>query len=43
MVIQDVKNEEDNKRLIKGVQQSQQGQWTNWEEALLKSLTWNDI
>ena len=43
MVIQDVRNEEDNKRLIKGVQQSQQGQWTNWEDALQKSLTWNDI
>ena len=27
MVIQEVRNEEDNKRLIKGVQQSQQGQW----------------
>ena len=43
MVIQEVRNEEDNKRLIKGVQQSQQGQWTSWEEALQRSITWNDI
>ena len=43
MLIQEVRNEEDNKRLIKGVQQSQQGQWTSWEEALQRSITWNDI
>ena len=43
MVIQEVRNEDDNKRLIKGVQQSQQGQWTSWEEALQRSITWNDI
>ena len=42
MVIQEVRNEEDNKRLIK-VQQSQQGQRTSWEEALERSITWNDI
>ena len=39
----EIRNEEDNKRLIKGVQQSQQGQWTSWEEALQRSITWNDI
>ena len=43
MVIQEVGNEEDNKRLIKGVQQSQQGQWTSWEEPLQRSITWNNI
>ena len=43
MVIQEVRTEEDNKRLIKGVQQSQQGQWTSWEEALQRSITWNYI
>ena len=43
IVIQEVRNEEDNKRLIKGVQQSQQGQWTSWKEALQRSITWNDI
>ena len=39
MVIQEVTNEEDNKRLIKGVQQSQQGHWTRWEETLQRSIT----
>ena len=39
MVIQDVRREVDNKRFLKGVQQSQQGQWTNWEEILQKSIT----
>ena len=43
MVIQEVRNKDDNKRLIKGVQQSQQDQWTSWEEALPRSITWNDI
>ena len=43
MVFQEVRNEEDNKRLIKGVEQSQQGQWTSWGEALQRSITWNDI
>ena len=42
MVIQEVRNEEDNKRFIKGVQQSQHGQWTSWEEALQRSITWNN-
>ena len=42
MIIQNVRSEVDNKRFLKGVQQSQQGQWTNWEETLQK-LTWNDI
>ena len=43
MVIQDVRSAIDNKRFLKGVQQSQQGQWTNWEETLQKSITWKDI
>ena len=43
MVIKDVKSEMDNKRFLKRVQQSQQGQWTNWEETLQKCITWNDI
>ena len=41
--IQEVRNGEDNKRLIKGVHQPQRGQWTSWEEALQRSFTWNDI
>ena len=43
MVIQEVKNTEDKKRYQKAVQQSQQGQWTNWTDALQRSLTWNDV
>ena len=43
MVIQDVKSEVDNERFLKGVYQSQQGQWINWEETLQKSIKWNDI
>ena len=43
MVIKELRNEEDNKRIQKAVQQSQQGQWTNWENALQRSLSWNDL
>ena len=43
MVIQELRKEEDAKRFQKAVQQSQQGQWTTWESALQRSLTWNDI
>ena len=43
IVIQDVRSDIDDKRFLKRVLQSQQGQWTNWEETLQKSITWNDI
>ena len=43
MVIQEIRNEEDRGRLQKAVQQSQQGQWTTWENALQRSLSWNDL
>lgn len=43
MVIQEVRQEEDQKRIQKAVQQSQQGQWTTWEDALQRTLTWNDL
>ena len=43
MIIDEVRKDEDNKRFQKAVQQSQQGQWTNWEGALQKSLSWNEI
>ena len=39
MVIQDLRSEVEFKRFLKGVQQSQQGQWTNWVETLQKSMT----
>ena len=43
MVIQEIRNEEDKGRFQKAVQQSQQGQWTAWEGALQRSLSWNDL
>ena len=43
MIINEVRKDEDNKRFQKAAQQSQQGEWTNWEDALQKSLSWNDI
>ena len=43
MVINEIRLNEDSKRVQKAVQQPQQGQWTNWDNALQKSLTWNEI
>ena len=43
MIIQEVRSGEDKKRYQKAVQQSQQGQWTNWDEAVQRSLNWNDV
>ena len=43
MMILDVRSEVDNKNFLKGVQQSQQGQWTNWEETLQKPINQNGI
>ncbi|GFN98801.1 polyprotein [Plakobranchus ocellatus] len=37
----DHRNKEDSARVQKAVQQ--QGQWTNWDTAIQRSLTWNDI
>ena len=43
IVIQDVRQEEDQKRIKKAVQESQQGQWTTWENALQRTLTWKNL
>ncbi|KAK3781004.1 hypothetical protein RRG08_046308 [Elysia crispata] len=43
MVINEIRLNEDSRRVQKAVQQPQQGQWTNWDNALQKSLTWNEI
>ena len=43
MIIQELKKEEDVKRVQKAVQQGQQGQWTTWDSALQRSLSWNDM
>ena len=43
LVIQEIREEEERARFEKAVQQSQQGQWTAWESALQRSLSWNDL
>ncbi|GFN86663.1 reverse transcriptase [Plakobranchus ocellatus] len=43
MIIDEIRNREDSTRVQKAVQQPQQGQWTNWDTAIQRSLTWNDI
>ncbi|KAK3801615.1 hypothetical protein RRG08_011492 [Elysia crispata] len=43
MVINEIRLNEDSRRVQKAVQQPQQGQWANWDNALQKSLTWNEI
>ncbi|GFN94353.1 reverse transcriptase [Plakobranchus ocellatus] len=43
MIINEIRNKEDSARVLKAVQQPQQGQWTNWDSAIKRSLTWNDI
>ncbi|GFN99830.1 polyprotein [Plakobranchus ocellatus] len=39
----EIRNKEDSTRVQKAVQQPQQGQWINWDTAIQRSLTWNDI
>ena len=43
MIIDEIRQNEDSMRVQKAVQQPQQGQWTKWDDAIQKSLTWNDI
>ena len=43
MVINEILLNEDSRRVQKAVQQPQQVQWTKWDNALQKSLTWNEI
>ena len=43
MVLQELRRDEEAKRIQKAVQQSQQGQWTTWENAIQRSLSWNDL
>ena len=33
----------ENARITKAVQQGQQGQWTAWDEALQRPISWNDM
>ncbi|GFO08023.1 polyprotein [Plakobranchus ocellatus] len=43
LIIDEIRNKEDSTRVQKAVQQPQQGQWTSWDTAIQRSLTWNDI
>ncbi|KAK3770086.1 hypothetical protein RRG08_040993 [Elysia crispata] len=43
MVINEIRLNEDSRRVQNAVYQPQQGQSTNWDNALQKSLTWNEI
>ena len=43
MVINEIRLNEDSRMVQKAVRQPQQGQWINWDNALQKSLTWNEI
>ncbi|RUS81258.1 hypothetical protein EGW08_011000 [Elysia chlorotica] len=43
MVINEMRLNENYRRGQKAVQQSQQGQWADWDNVLQKSLKWNDI
>ncbi|GFO40445.1 reverse transcriptase [Plakobranchus ocellatus] len=43
MIIDEIRNKENSTRVQKAAQKFQQGQWTNWDTAIQKSLTWNDI
>ena len=43
MVLQEIRKEKDHERMCKAVQQSQQGAWANWEEAVQRNLSWNDL
>ncbi|GFO02004.1 polyprotein [Plakobranchus ocellatus] len=43
MIIDEIRNKEDSTRVQKAVQQPRQGQWTKWDTAIQRSLTWNDI
>jgi len=43
LVIDQVRHEAESKRYQAAVQQSQQGQWTTWDNALQRSLSWTEI
>ena len=43
MIIQERRRQMETERIALAVQQSQQGQWTTWDEVLQRSVTWKDI
>ena len=42
LVLDEIRHVEETSRVQTAVQQGQQGQWTAWEQALQRSLSWND-
>ena len=42
-IIQERRRQMETDRIALAVQQSQQGQWTTWDEVLQRSVTWKDI
>src|SRR4029079_17766207 len=43
LVIEEVRSQVEQEREHTAIQQSQQGQWTTWEDALQRSISWTDI
>ena len=43
LIIQERKRDIENARITKAVQQGQQGQWTTWDEALQRPISWSNI
>ncbi|GFO24451.1 reverse transcriptase [Plakobranchus ocellatus] len=43
MLIDEIRLEDDSKRMQKAVQQSKEGNWTSWKSGLQISITWNEI
>jgi hypothetical protein len=43
LIVEEVKGTAEGIRYQAAVQQGQQGQWTTWQDALQRSLSWNDI
>lgn len=43
LVLDEIRHVEETHRVQQAVQQHQQGQWTTWDDALQRSLSWDDI
>lgn len=43
LVVEEIRYKAESDRVQAAVQQKQQGQWTTWDEALQRAVSWNDI
>ena len=43
LVVQQIRQTEEDKRLVKAVGMAQQGAWTRWESAMDRNLSWKDL